>query len=41
MNFLEIVVAINFSNTSHVVLEQKVPTIVMNNPPVYAVPIRE
>ena len=34
MNFLEIVIAINFSKTSHVVEERKVPTIAMNNPPV-------
>ena len=37
MNFLKFVIAINFSNTSHVVLERKVPTIAMNNPPVYHV----
>ena len=34
MNFLESVIAMNFSNTQHLVLKRKVPTIAMNNPPV-------
>ena len=34
MNFLESVIAMNFSNTQHLILKWKVPTIAMNNPPV-------
>ena len=32
--FLESIIAMNFSNTSHLALKWKVPTIAMNNPPV-------
>ena len=34
VNFLERVIAMNFTNTPHAVLERKVPTIAMSNPPV-------
>ena len=36
MNFLESVITMNFSNTQYLVLKRKVPTIAMNNPPVYS-----